>query len=41
VTAGTERFDDATGSGVIEGGANFVTQQFSFVISGTVTAPGA
>jgi hypothetical protein len=41
VTAGTGRFDDATGSGVINGGANFVTQQFSFVIWGTITAPGA
>jgi hypothetical protein len=40
VTAGTGRFDDATGSGVINGGANFVTQKFSFVMSGTITAPG-
>lgn len=39
VTAGTGRFSDATGAGVINGGANFATQEFSFVMSGTIAVP--
>lgn len=41
VTSGTGRFTDATGSGTIGGNADFITQQFSFVMSGTISAPGA
>jgi hypothetical protein len=39
VTAGTGRFSDATGAGVINGGANFATQGFGFVMSGTIAVP--
>lgn len=41
VTGGTGRFTDATGSGTINGGANFLTQEFSFVMFGTISPPGA
>jgi hypothetical protein len=41
VTGGTGRFSDATGSGTITGGANFVSQTFTFEMSGTISAPGA
>lgn len=41
VTGGTGRFSDATGSGAINGNANFVTEQFTFVMSGTIAAPEA
>jgi hypothetical protein len=41
VTGGTGRFSDATGSGTITGGANFITQMFTFEMSGTITAPRA
>jgi hypothetical protein len=41
VTGGTGRFRDALGSGTIEGASNFVTQEFSFVMLGTISAPGA
>jgi hypothetical protein len=41
VTGGTGRFTDTTGSGTFEGNVDFGTQQFSFVMSGTISAPGA
>jgi hypothetical protein len=41
VTGGTGRFHDVTGSGTFNGRADFATQEFSFVMSGTIAAPGA
>ena len=41
VTGGTGRFSDATGFGTFNRGVNFVTQEFSFVLSGTIAAAGA
>ena len=40
VTGGTGRFSDVTGAGTFNGGVNFVTEEFSFVISG-IAAPDA
>jgi hypothetical protein len=40
VTGGTGRFTDTTGNGSLNGASNFVTNEFSFVLSGTISAPG-
>jgi hypothetical protein len=41
VTGGTGRFTDTTGVGRLNGASNFVTNEFSFVLSGTISAPTA
>jgi hypothetical protein len=39
VSAGTGRFSNATGSGTIDGYADFNQGTFNFHFSGTITAP--